>query len=290
MIRIVLLGRTGNNLFQYALGRVLAARHAVPLTLDASWHDSAGWSEVSHFLRLPLKARVVRRFSIPKRALRKLSGIHPWEFLQVPFLRESERDQSFDRRLAEAPPDCVLFGYFQSPLYFESLEQELRSEIRGLLSMDGGFVPSGNPSAGLNGASSVAVHVRRGDYLAHPALSVCGGSYYNEALNRAREAVPGARFFVFSDDPDWCRGFFRSDDTEVVDSENAGKNPLHDLRLMASASHHIIANSSYSWWAAWLARRPGQQVWLPARWYTDEGPVAPIAEKVLPGWIPVAVD
>ncbi len=80
MIRIVMLGRTGNNLFQYALGRVLAEKHGVPLVLDASWFNAAGWAEVSHFLKLPLKAKVVRRCSLGTRALRKFTGKHYWEY------------------------------------------------------------------------------------------------------------------------------------------------------------------------------------------------------------------
>ena len=89
MIRIVLQGRTGNHLFQYALGRVLAKKHQVPLVLDASWFNPEGWSEVSHFLSLPLQAEVVRPCSLGSRILRKLTGKHHWEFLSVPIFREN---------------------------------------------------------------------------------------------------------------------------------------------------------------------------------------------------------
>ena len=171
MLRIVLLGRTGNHLFQYALGRVLAEKHGVPLVLDGSWFNAAGWAVVSHFLRLPIQAKVLRRCSLGARALQKLTGNHYWEYRGVPILREAGDDQSFDRRFLEAPADCVLFGYFQSPLYFESIADSLRAELKGLLA--GAVHAPERITDALASSRSVAVHVRRGDYLTHPAFAVC---------------------------------------------------------------------------------------------------------------------
>ena len=281
MIRIVLLGRTGNNLFQYALGRMLATKHGVPLILDGSWFNEDGWREVSHFLRLPLNAHVVRRCSLGARALRKVTGKHYWEYLGVPILREDSADQSFDQRFHNAPADCMLFGYFQSPLYFADIHTELRIEINSLFNR---FVPSKTEfRESISYPNSVAVHVRRGDYLTHPAFRVCDSDYYRKSMDLMRQRIPDTRFFIFSDDPNWCRSEFRGKDEFVVDSEEMASNPLHDLRLMSLASHHVIANSSYSWWAAWLANCPGQIVTMPDRWYS-EGLVAPIHEKNPGNW------
>lgn len=102
-------------------------------------------------------------------------------------------------------------------------------------------------------------------------------------MDRIRDELPGARFFIFSDDPGWCRREFTAADTEVIDSGPVAANPLHDLLLMSLASHHIIANSSYSWWAAWLGDKPGQRVIMPDRWYAGTI-TAPIYEKLLPHW------
>ncbi len=293
MIRIILLGRTGNHLFQYALGRVLAEKHGVPLVLDGSWFNRDGWSEVSHFLRLPLKARVVRRFSLGTRALRKITGKHDWEYKGVPILREQPADQSFDPQFLKAPPDCLLFGYFQTPRYFESIAASLRAELLSLLVHRGmrGFGQDARAtetraafSDQISSPASVAVHVRRGDYLIHPAFMVCDGLYYRNAMDRMRELVPGARFFIFSDDPGWCRNEFREADQQVLDSGPGGRNPLHDLHLMSLASHHIIANSTYSWWAAWLGNKAGQKVLMPDRWYSGDEIKAPLEEKRLAHW------
>jgi hypothetical protein len=304
MIRIILLGRTGNNLFQYALGRVLADRHRVDLVLDGSWFNANGWAEVSHFLKLPIQAKVVRRCSLATRVLRKISGKHYWEYRGVPVLREPGDDQSFDPRFLDAPADCMLFGYFQSPLYFENIADPLRAELNRLFT-EAVFGGTGqdvratvarascpapfpaNPAEAirelLSATNTVAVHVRRKDYLNQPIFQVCDTRYYQESMSRMRERLPAARFFIFSDDPEWCRAEFREADTEVVDSGKAAANPLHDLHLMSVASHHIIANSSYSWWAAWLGDKPGQQVIMPDRWYAH-GIKAPIKEKMSGHW------
>jgi hypothetical protein len=279
VLRIILRGRTGNILFQYALGRALAAKHGVPLVLDASWYNRQGWSEVSHFLKLPIQAKVIRPFlltSLASRALRNYAGKHYWELLGVPALRESGEDQSFHRRFAEAPSDCMLSGFFQSPLYFEEIASSLRSELNSLLA--DAIMAADDLHAKLVEPRSVAVHVRRGDYLKIPVFQVCDKHYYRDSMDQMRTRLPNARFFVFSDDPDWCRSEFQAADTEVIDTAEAGINPLHDLYLMSLASHHIIANSSYSWWAAWLGHQAGQQVIMPERWFTH-GIKAPMDEK-----------
>jgi hypothetical protein len=294
MLRIVLLGRTGNILFQYALGRVLARKHGVPLVLDASWYNAEGWSEVSHFINLPIQARVLRRFSLASRALRNFTGKHFWEFGGAPFIREAEADQSFDPRFLEAPNDCTLFGYFQTPLYFESMADELRAELQELISKGARASCPQSSSVTedqLKQPTSVAIHVRRGDYLHHECFKVCDLEYYQKSMQEIRERVPGVKFFIFSDDPAWCHEHFKNSDVAAIigrrknlskktatDDRRYEPNPLHDLHLMSLASHHIIANSSYSWWGAWLGKKPGQIVIMPDRWYAKDI-IAPIEEK-----------
>jgi len=280
MIRVVMLGRLGNNLFQYALGRVLAERHGVPLVLDASWFDRAGWNQVSCLRRLDLRAKVVRRCSLGARALLKTTGKHYWEYRGLPVVRESAVDQSFDPRILEAPRDCVLMGYFQSALFFEGIAGQIRREVDPGPAVAGLRVPDG-----LRSEKSVAVHVRRTDFTRIPDFEVCGTDYYRTAMNRLRGRLPGARFFIFSDDPAWCREQFKGGDEQVMEAD---ADPLADLHRMSLAGHHVIANSSYSWWAAWLGRKPGQQVLCPPRW-TNGAIRVPMEEKLCPGWETVNV-
>jgi hypothetical protein len=175
----------------------------------------------------------------------------------------------------------MLFGYFQSPLYFQSMASEIRAELLGLL--DGGVVTETGLADKVSAPGSVAVHVRRTDFLNIPAHLVCGAEYYHKAMDTMRGLVPGALFHIFSDDPEWCRATFTEPDHEVIHVPRMAANPLHDLLLMSRAPHHIIANSSYSWWAAWLGEKPGQQVMLPDRWFAD-GIHAPISEKRAAHW------
>jgi hypothetical protein len=287
VIRVVMLGRLGNNLFQYALGRVLAEKHGVPLVMDASWFNPAGWREVKCLRELPGpaagRATVVRRASLGARALLKMSGRHYWEYRGVPVLREPEQDQSFDPRFLDAPADCMLFGYFQSPRYFAGIADQLRAELA--LPEPAREGRRAEMAAGLRAPEAVAVHVRRGDYAGNPSLDLCGPGYYRAAMARLRESLDRPGFHIFSDDPAWCASRFTSDDVTILPYEPE-RSPLDDLQLMSLASHHIIANSSYSWWAAWLGKKPGQRVLMPHEWF--RGVVAPISEKQCDGWETVA--
>lgn len=284
MIRVVMLGRLGNNLFQYAFGRKLAELRGVPLVLDASWYNSRTWGYVSAIRRFPGihdgTVRVVRPFSLGSRLLLKATGRHHWELGGAPVIREHASDHSFDPSLLTAPGNCVIMGYFQSPRYFQDLGDLLRKE----LSTAGLGLERGHEALAerLRAANSVAVHVRRTDYVGNPHLHLPSPAYHQTAMNRLRDAHPDARFFVFSDDIKWCREWFAGDDTEFV-SHYDPTDPLTDLHLLSLANHHIIANSSYSWWAAWLGRKSGQKVFMPDQWFKC-GIHAPVEEKRCEGW------
>jgi hypothetical protein len=283
MIRAVMLGRLGNNLFQYAMGRTLAEKHGVPFVMDGSWFNAEGWSQVRCITRLPGpaegKVRIARRLSLGARALLKATGKHYWEYRGVPVLKEAEVDHTFDPRFTQAPADCMLFGYFQSPLYFRGMEEQLRGELSTeSLGLENGHEEL---AASLREPGSVAIHVRRTDYTGNPNLDLYGGDYYQAAMEKIRTTVEKPTFHVFSDDPDWCATNFRDPDTRIV-SHSTPVCALTDLHLMSLASHHIIVNSSYSWWAAWLGKKDGQQVLMPPRWFREI--LAPIGEKKAEGW------
>lgn len=279
-----MLGRLGNNLFQYAFGRALAEKHGVPLMLDASWFNEKTWPYVAPLGRLPGFAggsvTIARPFSLGSRCLLKLTGKHHWEYAGKPIIRETTGDHSYDARLLESPADCLVFGYFQTPLYFRGIEEILREE----LATDKLGLETGHErlSDKLRSPSSVAVHVRRTDYVNNPHLVLLDTDYYQRAMDRMRITVPNARFFVISDDPAWCLNTFKQDDIEVC-THSDPFDPLLDLHLMSLAGHHIIANSSYSWWAAWLGRKANQQVLMPDHWFKS-GIHAQAAEKRCNGW------
>lgn len=281
MIRVIMLGRTGNNLFQYAFGRVLAERHGVPLVMDGAWFNKAGWRSVSCLERLPIRAELRRDHTLAARLLLKTTGKHFHDLGNLPQVNERHTDHSYDASHLNAPPDCLVRGYFQSPLYFRGMEAKLREE----LSMTGlpWQAATRDLAWRMEKGRSVAVHVRRTDYVGNPDVAVCGEDYFKRAIRLLRERHEGLEFHVFSDDPKWCADHLAEDGVAIRALPEAEGDALHDLFLMSRASHHIICNSSYSWWAAWLGEKPGQQVILPGRWYAS-GIVAPIGEKRVDGW------
>jgi hypothetical protein len=281
MIRVILLGRTGNNLFQYAFGRALAERHGVPLVMDGAWYNNRTWRGVSALGRLPLRCTLERNWSIASRLLLKTTGRHLHESKHLPLVAEPATNHRFNPAFQQAPADCLVKGYFQSHLYFQHLESELRQE----LAMSG--LPWSDATCRLadrmQRENSVAIHVRRTDYIGNPDVAVCDINYYLRAIDRLRSRNESLSFHVFSDDPSWCGIHFSGSGFEVHAFPEAHSDPLHDLYLMSRAQHHIICNSSYSWWAAWLAHHPSQQVIMPDRWYAS-GIHAPITEKQCAGW------
>jgi len=168
------------------------------------------------------------------------------------------------------PDGTMLSGYFQSEKYFAPYAERIRREFN--FEPRSGIAYSGRPTG------TVSIHVRRGDYLSfpehHPPLTM---DYYNAAM----EHFPGARFLIFSDDPGWCLLNFDRSRCEI----STGRSAIEDMALMASCDSHIIANSSFSWWGAWLGRNPDKRVIAPLQWF---GPAKAgwSTEDLIPGgWV-----
>jgi hypothetical protein len=135
----------------------------------------------------------------------------------------------------------------------------------------------------IKATRSVCVHVRRGDYLMRQnTFGLCSASYYREAVALIRSRVRSPEFFVFSDDLKWCRANLAADRMIYVDA-NGSTNAVEELELMRSCNHHIIANSTISWWAAWLAQTQEQIVIAPHPWFRSDGP--PEDDLLPDGWI-----
>ena len=266
MIEVLLNGRIGNCLFQYAAARALAARTGTAVLLNlaryTSWRQPRG-GPVARALRFfTLQASYTRLDADAGRALERLG------------LREAredfhERAWGYDRHLARLGAATRLCGYFQSPRYWTGIEQALRAELEPRqLPNDSAFERA---LAAIRERTAVSVHVRRGDYLTtERALhGVCTPAYYAQALHHMRERVSGATLFLFSDDVAWCRDHFKDRDVVVVDVPASIRQPALDLYLMSLCRHHVISNSTYSWWGAWLNRAPDKIVCTPERWFND---------------------
>ena len=266
-------------MFQYALGRTLADRHGVDLEFDVSRFENADvpahaqapalrdlavrgtFSPVGAHSRFWLRPGLagglwwrVEQYLLPVR-WRRFVEQRPGDFLR--------NGRMFDPEVLETRPGTYLAGWWISPRYFAGAEARLREDLvlRAPLSAREWI-------NAIQSRNAVAIHVRRGDYLLHPEIGVLEKKYYAGAIQAIRSCVSDPHYFVFSDDVPAARELLRGviDKFDVVQLE-AGASPAQDLAVMASCRHFIIANSTFSWWGAWLAANDGKIVIAPSHWY-----------------------
>ncbi|MGC1272198.1 MAG: alpha-1,2-fucosyltransferase [Planctomycetaceae bacterium] len=271
-----LAGGLGNQLYQYAAGRVAALRKGARLRLDCSFYrfrEDRAYA-LSHFqiehedFLSRAEARLLQYWFGTRH--RRLKSLARAAFGDRLFSRVVDPMSRVTPELLHASGNLYLSGYWQSPAYFDGEEELIRREFRFRMPPEGRIASLIDRMASCE---SVAVHVRRGDYVsdagANKVHGICKADYYDRAAEIVCGRVASPRFFVFSDDPAAARRELRlPGPTEFVE-ENVGRRDWDDLRLMSSCRHHIIANSSFSWWGAWLAKHDGQAVVAPKQWFSQ---------------------
>jgi hypothetical protein len=273
MIITRLMGGLGNQMFQYAAGRALSLRLNVPLKLDLSWFaDMRDCTPRAYMLHIfPITATEATPEEIGRVAYRKQNFFEK-------LLRKRRRSRHYIAEPFGCRPDfaalaapAYLDGYWQRESYFADAADTIRRDFT--------FPPlGGGPAEELAArmraaANSVCVHIRRGDYVENPATrrfhGVCSPAYYETALRMiARKCGGDSGLFLFTDDPAWAREHFDAQGfpSTVVDCPGHAEAPWHDMHLMTLCTHHIIANSSFSWWGAWAATGNGI-IAAPKRWF-----------------------
>ena len=296
-----LFGGLGNQMFQYAAGRSLALKIGARLVLDATGftlpdarrayaledYALAAETRFDGYRYPPRQLQV--RLPAPQRPRWIERAVHFFR-VRLPagrigdentFSVFTERSFDYDPRLWDCGPQTYLVGYWQSERYFATVADVIRRELTWTRPPD---VANAQWLARIHAANAVCVHVRRGDYLLPAHFhhhGLCSVDYYRRAVRLMRERLADPRFFVFSDDWQWCRQHLADDDTVVVDA-NKPEAGQDELRLMSACRHHVIANSSMSWWAAWLGTSAGQIVVAPTPWFTHR----PETPDLFPaGWI-----
>ncbi len=267
MIIVKLQGGIGNQLFQYSLGRHLAQQRQTPLKLDIRWYKKVA-NRFYALDRFHTDAALATDEDI--QTLTGL-GARVQDLLRPYYQRRFIREQSFafDPQILACGSDVYLEGYWQSSNYFADSAALIRHDLQ----------VKGKPNAKnqavlrqIRATTAVALHVRRGDYVANRSTALyhgtCSPDYYRRAIATVAKRVANPHFFVFSDDPDWTRHNIPIDfPTTYVDHN--GDAPHEDLRLMSQCQHFIIANSTFSWWGAWLADFPQKIVIYPKPWFND---------------------
>jgi hypothetical protein len=277
MIIVKLIGGLGNQMFQYATARRLAEKHSTILKLDISgfeqyklhryslhcfhiWEYLATYNEIKDICK---ENNLFRK--VGKKILSKFNffAYHNQNILTEKFFH-------FDSQILDAPNNVLLDGYWQSEKYFADIKDILRREFVVKYQQDS---LSAKFAEQIQSAESVSLHVRRTDYvnnsLTNQIHGTCNQEYYTQAVQYIGNRTSNPHFFIFSDEPEWARHNLNLDyPITIVDCNDASHN-YEDLRLMSLCKHNIIANSSFSWWGAWLNQTHHRIVIAPKYWFNN---------------------
>lgn len=293
-VMVRLMGGMGNQMFQFAAGYSIAKRCNVPLFLDDSFYlnQSQMPNVTPRDYMLDLFRMDSSRVPVSRRCCTVLPrGCLSGKLLRAIFKRMiprwyvSEYSHEFNSRISALRPPLYLDGYWQSPKYFHDCEGDLRKIFTSAVEFPEqidtlAMVIKANPDY-------VAVSVRRGDYVTNPNAAklhgALGMNYYQNAMSYVRAVISAPRFKIFTDDNEWAHtAFGNAPDVEIVPEDLFGVRFEQKFELMRSCKHHIIANSSYAWWAAWLRHVPPGLTISPRKWFAGRSKTP---EDLIPaGW------
>ena len=234
MIIIKLMGGLGNQMFQYAYGFALAKRKKTNLLLDMSFFSE-----------------------------KKIATPRIFELDQLCITQNNTKQKPFLTKIPKIGNKLKSFlnyfeDYFQSEKFFADCTEEIRKEFQFKKKLQ---IPKGN---------TVAIHVRRGDYVKFEDIHlVCTPAYYENAITYIQSKVEAPIFYVFSEDLEWVKQNINIPSNSVFVDYNPNLSSSHNMQFMSLCKHQIISNSSYSWWAAWLNQNPSKIIVAPDKWFAD---------------------
>lgn len=273
-VYIKLSGGLGNQLFQYAIGKFLALQNSCDLILDTNWYQSIPMGSTPRSIlidQLKINAKYIDSSGQPE----LLINSPPHNLLKKIFKKKVTKEKNnlaYDPSLLNLNIPIYLDGYWQSYKYFEKIRHILINEVTPIKigAQYEKFIDV------LKGSTnSVMLHIRRGDYVSSPSASVIHGtlgmSYYECAIHNIEKNIKNPIFFVFSDDIDWCRkNLPKNINVTFIEPYQGYASPIDELYLMKMCQYHIIANSSFSWWGAWLSQNQEKVVYAPKNWFANQ--------------------
>jgi Glycosyl transferase family 11 len=276
MIIVKLKGGLGNQMFQYAVGRHLAEVHNAELKMDISAYDYDGPIEYA------LEPFNVQESFATQNEVKKLTEAKQNSFanrLHNMLHRHQKKPHSFiqwnkigyNPNILKLSDGVYLEGYWQSEKYFVDIKHIIRNEFAIKETQTG---KNREIAEHIMSSESVSLHVRRGDYVDSQSVGnnqdPCSLDYYYSCIDNILQKVNNPVFFVFSDDIQWCRDSLKLSDTAVYVDHNDFDKGYEDMRLMSQCRHNIIANSTFSWWAAWLNNNENKIILAPKKWFTKK--------------------
>lgn len=272
------MGGLGNQMFQYALGRHLAILNQTELKLDISALQEKNLKENITPREYELGILNIQENFCEQRILKKIIK-QPLEFKNLfyllqrklsPFKVVTESNYPFNPEVLNVSNNTYLQGYWHSEKYFIEIENLIRKEFQFKYPLDDSNAKLLDK---INNSNSISIHIRRSDYITNPDANnhhgVCSIDYYNKSIQLITEKISNPDFFVFSDDMNWVIDHIKINFPITYINHNQGKNSYRDLQLMSCCKHNIIANSSFSWWGAWLNNYKDKIVIAPKKWFNN---------------------
>ena len=280
----------GNQLFQYAIARQISLVNEAALYMDLRFYQSDYSRESNRSFKLDKFNIAFQQIDNSTGYALKAAKLLPCQSLYPLIYTLQEDCYHFNPAVLRKYPYYLvsLKGYWHSEKYFRDATTIIRQELT-FNNVPGSAFAAYHRHIN-NATNAVSVHIRRGDYVSHPEFSKTFGfiglDYYTNAIKLMKEMFPDSVFYVFTDDQQWAKENLLAADNFIFISNTGVDADLDDLHLMKSCDHHIIANSSYSWWGAWLNPSPDKVVIAPKNWFKHQ-PEWDTRDLLPAGWLKI---
>lgn len=291
MITISLSGGLGNQMFQYAAAKALATRLNTTLVIDLYTLEKKTQATKRYFELDIFDIQAEKRNTTKGKVLNKIFPFvqrHRKFFSLFGFFTDTAAilyQPSFE----SLKGNITMMGNFQNEQYFKNIKDSIRQDFKFNKPLKGKNVELAKK---LENVNSISIHIRRGDYITNKGAATnfvtCDKSYYDNAINYILKAVSNPEFFIFSEDFEWIKENLNFENHPVTFVDwNKERDSHIDMQLMSLCKHNIIANSSFSWWSAWLNVNANKMVIAPSKWFQDETKNI-LLDKFYPeGWIKI---
>ena len=284
MTIVKIIGGLGNQMFQYAYAKSLEQKgYEVKIDISAfktyKLHDGYQLNKYNIDLKKSTEEEKNKYYSntIFSKILRKI-GVESSKAIK-------EKSLLYDETFLNIEDDNYIEGYFQSEQYFKNIRDILIEQFT-IKQEVSNYTKEINNKIALS-KNSCSIHIRRGDFVNTTNINIhgsCNLEYYKKAIKYLENKMENISYFIFSDDIAWCKKNIETKNAIFIDNEEK-RIPHEDIYLMSLCSHNIIANSSFSWWGAWLNQNENKMVIAPKQWFVDKKMQQQSKDIVCEDWI-----